>query len=596
MVELVAGTLRRARRRTRWSAVGVLAAALVAAVGVLALVRAVMLHDAVLPGVSIAGVHVGGLDRAEARARLERALDANLRQRILVAVGDHGFMTTPSELYRLDAVATEKAAFAAGRESLFSRLASLAGPFAPDREVAPVLEVRPAGRSELAARLNDLTQCAVNAQVTMTGTEPVVTPGRDGALVDVPTFVQELRHIALGGGGSIRAQLEEVAPALTTSEAERAADSARRLVSAPIAIKLRGERLGKLEPEMLARLVRFQPHDGAYRLVLARSAVDEAVAPLIGPETKDPVDARFRIVGKHARVVPSKPGTTLAPVRATRAILAAASERGHARVASVALTALPADLTTREAKALGIERRLSTFTTDMGVSSTNRITNVLLLGRYLDGTIVRPGETFSFNGVVGPRTAERGFVEGQMIVGGVLVPSIGGGVCQVATTVFNAAFEYGLPIVERHNHSYYISHYPLGRDATVSWGGPNLVFRNDLDHAILLKANGTSATFTVSIYGTRQGRKIVAKASQPKNYTQPTLQYAVDPSAPPASVRIVAGGGPGFDVNVHRKVFEHGRLIREADIFTRYTPQNPTAIYGPGKTPPGPYFVLPPTT
>ena len=76
-----------------------------------------------------------------------------------------------------------------------------------------------------------------------------------------------------------------------------------------------------------------------------------------------------------------------------------------------------------------------------------------------------------------------------MILGGVLIPSIGGGVCQMATTIFNAAFEAGLPMRERHNHSCYISHYPMGRDATVSWGGPDLVFRNDLDHAILIKAS-----------------------------------------------------------------------------------------------------------
>ena len=263
--------------------------------------------------------------------------------------------------------------------------------------------------------------------------------------------------------------------------------------------------------------------------------------------------------------------------------------------AVVTLTALGADFSTRDARALGIKRRLATFTTDMGVSSSNRIHNVLLMGEYLDGTILEPGETFSFNGTIGPRTTERGFLEGQMILGGLLVPSIGGGVCQVATTIFNAAFETGLPVKERHNHSFYISHYPTGRDATVSWGGPDLVFRNDLDKAILIKASGDSVTFTVSFYGTRQGRKVTASTSAPTNYTSPTLQYAVDPSAPPNSVRTVAGGGPGFEVNVHRVVKQDGKVIREDDFFTRYTPQNPTAVYGPGKTPPGPYFTLPPS-
>jgi vancomycin resistance protein YoaR len=242
---------------------------------------------------------------------------------------------------------------------------------------------------------------------------------------------------------------------------------------------------------------------------------------------------------------------------------------------------------------MGIREKISTFTTDMGESSANRIWNVHLLGDYLNGTIIKSGQTFSYNKEVGPRTADRGFREGQMIFGGVLIPSIGGGVCQTATTVFNAAFEAGLPIKTRYNHSFYISHYPVGRDATVSWGGPDLVFRNDLKNAILVKVSYTNTTFTVSFYGTKQRRRVVATTSTPTNFTQPQLQYAIDPSAPPNSVRTAAGGGPGFDVNVHRKVYQDGKLLREDDFFTRYVPQNPTAIYGPGKKPPGPYFYLP---
>src|SRR6185436_17393894 len=145
-------------------------------------------------------------------------------------------------------------------------------------------------------------------------------------------------------------------------------------------------------------------------------------------------------------------------------VLTAAHRRGD-RTAPLALAAIEADLTTADARGLGITERISSFTTEMGPSSSNRIHNVHLMADYIDGTIVKPGETFSFNESVGPRTPERGFLEGQMIVGSLLLPSIGGGVCQTATTLFNNAWELGLPIVERHNHSFFISHYPTGRDA-----------------------------------------------------------------------------------------------------------------------------------
>ena len=97
-----------------------------------------------------------------------------------------------------------------------------------------------------------------------------------------------------------------------------------------------------------------------------------------------------------------------------------------------------------------------------------------------------------------------------MIIGSLVLPSIGGGVCQTATTLFNDAFELGLPILERTNHNLYLSHYPLGRDATVSWGGPDFKFRNDLKHGLLIKTSYTDSTLTFTFYGTPEHRRVVA--------------------------------------------------------------------------------------
>src|SRR5207248_7555444 len=167
------------------------------------------------------------------------------------------------------------------------------------------------------------------------------------------------------------------------------------------------------------------------------------------------------------------------------------------------------DLTPAKANALGTREKLVSFTTEMGLSSSNRIHNVHLIADFIDGTLIRPGETFSFNDVVGPRTSQRGFLEGQMIIGSLVLPSIGGGVCQTATTLFNDAFEIGLPIVERTNHNLYLSHYPPGRDATVSSGGPDFKFENDLKHAILIKTSYTDSTLTFTFYGTNEHRRVV---------------------------------------------------------------------------------------
>jgi vancomycin resistance protein YoaR len=561
--------------------------------GVALLGRAYTLRDSVLPGVTVAGVDVGGLAPADARARIDAEIGARLDEPVEIVVGGKSLRVTPSNIFQVDGAASERAAYDSARESLSARLGALAVPFAVHRDVQPVLRVHESGRAALADELAALTRRAVSARVSMEGKEAVVVQGRDGTAIDGEAVLASLRETALAGLPSFEVQLQSVEPPISTEAAERAATTARTIAAAPVRLELKGEGdIGRLGRVQLASLVRFEPKAGAVNVVLDPAGIQRKLHPLVKPFTRKPEDATFRVSGDRAYVVKAKNGTTLDVKGAQGAIYEAGNGPGR-RLAVLGLTPLAPALTTKDAKALGISERVSTFTTDMGVSSPNRIWNVHLLGNYLEGTIVKAGGTFSYNEVVGPRTIERGFREGQMIFGGVLIPSIGGGVCQTATTIFNAAFEAGLPVSERHNHSWYISHYPMGRDATVSWGGPDLVFKNDLKHAILIDVSYTDTTFTISFYGTKQGRKVTSTTADPTNYTQPKMQYAIDPTAVPGSKTVVAGGGPGFDTNVHRKVYEHGKLIRDDDFFTRYTPENPTTVYGPGGKPPGPYIVLP---
>ena len=264
--------------------------------------------------------------------------------------------------------------------------------------------------------------------------------------------------------------LTHVEPELTTEAAEAAVAEATTLVDEPIALAFNSEDVGSLTPARLAKLLRFRPDGDRFRISFHPRRVAKAVEPMLAPWRARAVNARFVVEGKGVRVRPSRPGLAVDGRWAADSLAAAAAAPVHR--ASLRLKQIRADLTTREAEQLGIRRQISTFTTDMGTSSSNRIHNVQLMAQYIDGTVIKPGDTFSFNDRVGPRTVERGFREGQMIIGSLLLPAIGGGVCQTATTLFNNAFELGLPIVERHNHSFYISHYPMGRDATVSWVVP----------------------------------------------------------------------------------------------------------------------------
>ena len=152
------------------------------------------------------------------------------------------------------------------------------------------------------------------------------------------------------------------------------------------------------------------------------------------------------------------------------------------------------------------------------------------MARLIDGTLIKPGATFSFNATTGERTADKGFQEAPVIINGELQNGLGGGVCQVSTTVFNAAFEAGLPIDARTNHALYISHYPLGRDATVNFPDLDLRFSNDTDHWLLLRTFVGAGSLTVNLYGTPLDRR-VESTTAPLEVTGPVpVEETDDPS------------------------------------------------------------------
>ena len=171
---------------------------------------------------------------------------------------------------------------------------------------------------------------------------------------------------------------------------------------------------------------------------------------------------------------------------------------------------------------MGITGLVGSYETIYG-GIPNRIHNVQLVAHLVDDKLIAPGATFSFNGTTGERTAAKGFLEAPVIINGELSTGLGGGICQVSTTVFNAAYEAGLPITTRTNHALYISHYPLGRDATVDYPDIDLKFVNDTDHWLLLRTFVGSSSLVVSLYGTPQHRRVVTETSPLRVTAAPPL-------------------------------------------------------------------------
>jgi vancomycin resistance protein YoaR len=550
----------------------VLAAALVAVA-----VRALQFHGSAKPGVHVLGLDVGG----RSRSGVEKAVRSWGAQQVTIRAGGRSYHVPRAWLVAVNPGATASRVLRAGSWS------SLVVGRRVD--VPPVLSDA-SGAGNVLEQIAAAGRPPVSATVRVVGTHAVTTRARTGLVLDRDSLLDRL----VRRKDVIDAPFARVRPAIGDVAARRAAETIREVLAAPVAVDYHGARRGAFMQAQLARAIRIRPSGHRVAVSLDGALLARIVRPRLGMWIERAHNAQFVVRGSRVRVVPSRAGRDVSPAQVASAVLEA-SEQGH--IAHVELGPREPDLTTAAAGALGIRQKLVSYTTQMGESSSNRIHNVHLMADFIDGTIIRPGETFSFNDVVGPRTAERGFLEGQMIIGSLVLPSIGGGVCQTATTLFNDAFELGLPILARTNHNLYLAHYPLGRDATVSWGGPDFRFKNDLKHGLLIKASYTDQTLTFTVYGTPEGRRVVSHTGPQTRWTAPSMNYAIDPRAPAHSVRVVKGTGEqGFDIEVWRRVYDrNGKLLRSNTFKSHYIPDSPTTVYGSAGKPPGPYIVLPTT-
>jgi vancomycin resistance protein YoaR len=296
----------------------------------------------------------------------------------------------------------------------------------------------------------------------------------------------------------------------------------------------------------------------------------------------DPKNATWSTDGNTASVIPSVAGRQLDREK-TAEVLTGITRSTSNRRGEVAVTEVKPDRTTEAAEAMGIKTALASFTTEFG-GSENRRDNVQLAAQIIHNTLVAPGEQFSFNDVVGRRTSERGFKTAPVIIeGGRLEDDLGGGICQVSTTLFNAAFFAGLDITERWNHSRYISSYPAGRDATVSWPAPNLRFRNDTPGWILVRASASRSSVTFVIYGTSQGRKVTYTTSEFYNIRLAKEKREQTGAIFVGETRVKDGGQDGKDIKVVRTVTQNGEVIHK-DVFVSTYPMFPRVVEEGTKT------------
>jgi vancomycin resistance protein YoaR len=551
-------------------------------------------------GVTIDGIDVGGLEAKDARRLLQSRSEAIADKPVVFVAGGKRFAIRPKELgvepdWKAAVAAAQRQGDGFGPIRGFKRLDVQV--FGAD--VTPRTSVlKGALQYQLGLIAKAVNRVPRNAAVVRHGLKIVVVPAEPGRVLDraaaARTVVHELAALERSSA-KVELPFRTQQPQIHAAALARAARQARLALSAPVHLEL-GKTRWVLSPRRLVRLIEL-PADGRTQLTLGGPAADEWLVKLGKRVEKPAKDATFGVDGSHVYVVPDRPGIRLDAIATADAVLAAAlKRRPELRVARLPVVAAPATLLTAAARAMRIRGIVGSYTTVYG-GIANRIHNVQLVAHLVDGTLIAPDATFSFNKTTGERNAAKGFLEAPVIVNGELTTGLGGGVCQVSTTVFNAAFEAGVKITERTNHALYISHYPQGRDATVDYPSVDLKFVNDTGNWLLLRTFVSSSSLTVNLYGTPVHRRVESSTSPLTSHGVPPVKKTVDPTLKRGEKVVDDAGVPALSTSVTRDVYaDDGKLLYHDTWYSSYRAEPKLVRLGPKPPKPEKKKPKPPTT
>jgi vancomycin resistance protein YoaR len=563
--------LTRAQRRVYLQRTAILAAIAALAAIVLGLAFAGS-PSRLANGVRVAGIDVGGKTPKEAERELKQRADALAAVPVAFRVGGHVWQLQPRRLgiqvdwaAAVDAVRRQGQGFGPlrGLRRLDLRF------FGAD--VAPPTQAYDAALNYWLDRIGRTVNSPHrDAAIVLHGLTPRIVPSRTGQVLDrraaTATIVRALASLDREPVG-LPVQVDK--PKVTANDLKVAQAQVRTAVSAPVHLTL-GQTRWNLRPRRIARLLEL-PADGRRDLHISGSGASAWFTALSKRVDRKPVDANWAISSKGIRVVPDESGYLLDVPHSADAVLGAALvTEPTLRSAKLVVEKSDASRSTADAKAMQIRGLVASYQTIYG-GDPNRIHNVQLVSHLVDGHTIAPGATFSFNEATGARTADKGFKEAPVIINGELQTGLGGGVCQVSTTVFNAAYEAGLPIVSRTNHALYISHYPQGRDATVNYPDVDLKFVNDTGHWLLLRTWVGSSSLTVALYGTPVHRRVVSEVA-PLVVTGPVPTKNVpDPALYKGQKQVEETGSPPRKTSVHRIVYSaSGKVLYDTVFYSSY--------------------------
>ncbi len=554
------------------------------------------LVDRIVPGVYVWDVDMGGLTRDEATARLSEFRYPADRW-VTLRYGNQTWPVDPGEMGAyLDVPATVEAGLAVGHGGgLMARLGEQAKTLLNGRLLLPAFGFNVGSGMIFVSRVaREVNTPLRNASLKLNDDLRVeVIPGQMGREVDEEATRQALvERISAMTGGEVPLAIQESQPLLMDVSA--AQTQVERIVSGPMT--LNGPEGGSwtIEPKTLAEWLTLRPVAGADGQFGLEVSLDPGQAGRLAQEIATQVDrppqnAQFRFddaSGSLVTVADSVTGRTL-DVTATLAVIegAAAGDVPSGRSAELPVLDVRPKIATEDGANLGIVELIGEGVTSYAGSSAAREQNIAVGTAQFDGLLIEPGETFSFNDYLGEVTKEKGYEEGIIIWGNTTKADVGGGLCQVSSTAFRAAFWAGLPIVERTPHSFRVSYYepPKGLDATIYSPYVDLKWSNDTGHYILIQTyvDRDANKVTFRYYGTNPGRTVEMEGPIEANPAPhgPAV-YRDDPTLPKGEKKQIEWAKDGLDVTVYRIIKENGVEVRRDTFFSRYLPWQAVYLVG----------------
>lgn len=495
----------------------------------IALAGVLFLYQGIYPGVQVGDLSVGKMKQKEAQTALEQeyAQKQDLLKNVTMVVNGAEHQLDISQMnaaYNLKQTAEN--AWDYGREgNVFHRIGQIAQAAFGGAQVDIVVDVdRQQVLDQMDPIVQQVSQQVIEPTYTLEGETLVVDKGQAGYQVDKEDLTELLlKHLREGSEGKV----EYTAPVVEPS---------------PVSM------------EDIHNQLSVEAHSAYLDLA------------------NDP---------SGNTIVPSQSGAEFDAAQAQQTV-----DASEERMVQIPVQLIEPEVTTEELQSVLFRDTLGSSTTKFNASLTGRTTNVKLAAQKINGTILNPGDVFSYNDTVGPRTYAAGFKDATVFANGGAEDGVGGGICQVSSTLYVATLRADLEIVERKNHSLYVSYVPLGQDATVAYGAVDYRFKNNTNYPIKVVAYTKGSSLTISLLGTQTQNKKVEIVTQTLSHDPFQVIYQEDSSLAPGTTRVKNGGYPGYKTVSYRVVYIDGKEVsRTLENNSSYKRVDKVILQGPAPAP-----------